>query len=51
MQDKIISEKKHQCLHSIQECRDFIEYIDARQDYEREEAPMLAFNAGMQGFY
>jgi hypothetical protein len=35
----------------MQECRDFMEYIDARQDYEREEAPMLAFNAGMLGFY
>jgi hypothetical protein len=31
----------------MQECRDFIEYIDARQDYELEEAPMFALNAGM----
>jgi hypothetical protein len=51
MQDKIMSWKKHQCLHSMQECWIFIEYTDSRQDYEREEAPMLAFNAGMQGFY
>jgi hypothetical protein len=47
MQDKIMSQKEHQCLHSMQEYRDFVEYIDARQDYEPEEAPMFAFNAGM----
>ncbi len=51
MHDKIMSQKEHQCLHSVQECRGLIECIDTRQDYEREEALVLAFNAGMQGFY
>ncbi len=32
-------------------CRVLIEYIDARNDSEPEEAQMLALNTGMQGFY
>jgi hypothetical protein len=51
IQDKIISQKKHQCLHSMQERRVHIECIDARQDYKPEEAPMIAFNVGMRGSY
>jgi hypothetical protein len=31
----------------MRECRGFIECIDTRQDYEPEEEPMLAFNAGI----
>jgi hypothetical protein len=35
----------------MQECRVFNECIDVRYDYEPEEAPMLASNAGTQGSY